>query len=241
MRKKRVLTMVTAAALTAVVCVGGTLAYLSTTSNTVTNTVTVGKGYEDDDDDHHGLFIDETGYVYNEETKKNELTGSRTEIGNKYENLLPADHFTKDPKVTMIGGSVASYVFVKVENVDSLENIKVDDAAVFDIKDWNTGSTGAWLKLDENGDAAAVQEGDGFYVYQGNSAENNVVDVSLETVGDHVQLPEAIFGTIAVNDVDEMPAQAEVAANEVKVTAYAVQTAADPQGYKLAFEEIKNK
>ena len=240
MKKKRVLTMIAAMAMTAVVCVGGTLAFLSQKSNTVTNAVTIGTGYAEDPDGHHGLFLDETEYQYNEDKKVNEITGDRTEDGNTYENLLPTYSFTKDPMVTMVGGSVQSYVFVKVEGVDGLEAITAPNGSgtVFDIADWNTGDGKAWLKVNTNGTVADIQEGDGYYVYQGTMATSNIVDVSLETEGSPIQLPEAIFSTLKVNDVDQMPEQATVENDAVKVTAYAVQAGVTPQGYAAALAEI---
>lgn len=56
MKRKNMATMVTCIALVGAVAVGGTLALLSQGSNTVTNTFTVGKGYNQDTPD---LSLDE--------------------------------------------------------------------------------------------------------------------------------------------------------------------------------------
>ena len=107
MTKKKIMMAAMSAGLVAVVGVGGTLAYLSAQSNTVTNTVTVGTGYPTDSDGHQGLYLDETEYYYDSDIKENlEVRGRRTETGNRYENLFPGDSFIKDPTVHMIGGSV---------------------------------------------------------------------------------------------------------------------------------------
>lgn len=80
--------LVAAAAVAATLCVtiGGTLAWLTDTTEKTTNTFTVGN-----------VDIDLT-----------ETTG------NSYK-MVPGNTITKDPKVTVKAGSEACYVFVKVE------------------------------------------------------------------------------------------------------------------------------
>lgn len=239
MTKKKIMMAAMSAGLVAVVGVGGTLAYLSAQSNTVTNTVTVGTGYPTDSDGHQGLYLDETEYYYDSDIKENlEVRGRRTETGNRYENLFPGDSFIKDPTVHMIGGSVQSYVFVKVEGVDELENIKDGDTQVFDIADWNTN---AWAKLTENGEIDEnVAEGDGYYVYRGTKSVDNIVDVSLLDEGAPITLPEAVFETLSVNSaVKTLPENTVVADDAVTVTACAVQATATPQGVANAFAQAK--
>lgn len=240
MTKKKLMMAGLSAGLVAVVGVGGTLAYLSAQSNTVDNSFTVGSGFIADDDGHIGLFVDELGYKYNENTKKNEETGERTEDGNKYQNLYPGNSLIKDPKVTMIGGSVESYVFVKVTGVDELEGIKAPgtEDVVFDIADWATSS---WAKLNEDGSIEEGGEGDGYYVYRGTRASDSVVDVSLEKEKEHIQLPEQVFSTIKVNNVNELPKEAEVNVQKVSVKACAVQATENRQGVAEAFKQAKGE
>lgn len=240
MTKKRIMMAAMSAGLVGVVGIGGTLAYLSATDGPVKNTFTVGKGYIPDDKGHTGLYLDETEYTYNPDIKKNVETGERTEQGNKYENLYPGNSFIKDPKVTMVGGSVESYVFVKVEGVEGLEKIIEPETEnqVFDIKDWSTSS---WIKLDEEGKFIVDGEGDGYYVYAGQLATDFVVDVSTKTEKEPVQLPEAVFNTIAINDVDVLPDNADVTAEAVTVKACAVQATDTRQGVEVAFAQAKGE
>lgn len=72
----------------------GTVAYLQDTASVV-NTFTVGNVH---------LKLDEA--VVDE---KGEPTGGRTEAGNAY-HLIPGETYTKDPTVTVLKGSEASYV-----------------------------------------------------------------------------------------------------------------------------------
>lgn len=65
--------------------IGGTIAWLTSNTGTVTNTFTVGDI---------------------------EITLAET-TGNQYD-FVPGDTLTKDPKVTVTGGSEACYVFIKV-------------------------------------------------------------------------------------------------------------------------------
>lgn len=240
MTKKKIMMAAMSAGLVAVVGVGGTLAYLSATDGPVENTFTVGQGYITDDDDHTGLYLDELEYTYNSDTKKNEETGNRTEDGNNYQNLYPGNSFIKDPKVTMIGGSVESYVFVKVEGVDELEELTAPGTSesVFDIKDWATSS---WIKLDDEGEFIVDGEGNGYYVYAGQWATDYVVDVSTKEEKSSIQLPEAVFSTLTVNDVDELPDDATVKAQSVKVKACAVQATDARQGVAAAFAQAKGE
>ena len=127
MKKKKLLTAVMSLALVGAVAVGGTLAYLSDASGKVTNTFTMGAGYETVDD-HTGLWLDET--------KKKDGTRYPTEIGAtaadriegdedgtngvQYQELLPGDNMVKDPTFHMTEGSVKSRVVMKVTGLDKL-------------------------------------------------------------------------------------------------------------------------
>lgn len=240
MTKKKIMMAAMSAGLVAVVGIGGTLAYLSATDGPVENTFTVGAGYTTDDDNHTGLFLDELEYTYSDATKKNVETGDRTEDGNNYQNLYPGNSFVKDPKVTMIGGSVESYIFVKVDGVEDLETLKAPgtDEQVFDIKDWSTSS---WIKLTNDGEFDINGEGDGYYVYAGQWATDYVVDVSTKEEKSHIQLPEAVFNTLAVNNVAKLPEEAEVKAQAVTVKACAVQATDARQGVAAAFVQARGE
>ncbi len=99
-----------AAAAAAMICVGaigGTFAYLTSQTETVNNTFTVGNNV---------AFAEDGGL---DEAKVNELgeaePGAERVTKNEYK-LLPGHEYTKDPTVHIKGGSEPCYVFVHVEN-----------------------------------------------------------------------------------------------------------------------------
>lgn len=108
---KKALLFTFCAVLLVVASVLGTMAYL-TSSDTVTNTFTVGKV---------NIKLDEA--------KVDPVTGEYTNghdtrvEGNTY-HLLPGHEYYKDPTVTILAGSEASYVraIVTVENIGQLED-----------------------------------------------------------------------------------------------------------------------
>lgn len=116
MKKRKIMMSVMSAALVGVVAIGGTLAYLSDTSNSVTNTFNVGSGYIDDGE-HVGLWLDEIDYDGKDEEGN---PADRTETGNLYEELLPGSVVAKDPTFHLTEGSTESYVFAEVTGVDAM-------------------------------------------------------------------------------------------------------------------------
>lgn len=214
MKKRKVLGMVTALALTAVVCIGGTLAYLSAQSEMVNNTFTVGTGYEEYDGSV-GIRLDEakvmeTGEVSTEER----ATGNQ-----EYPDLMPGDTKKKDPTVYFVAGSVESYVFVKVEGtVKAAENHLT-------VEGWNTTN---WKKIYElDGKTKATTEtGDGYYVFKGTGTQEYILDLSDQAVG-LVKLA-TVFEGIKVEDMnnDQFAAlKGDFNDTAIKVSACAVQAA----------------
>ena len=91
----------------ALAAVGGTIAWLTDETGTVTNTFTVG---------NIDIELEETG------TDKD---------GNKSYKMVPGTELEKDPTVTVKAGSEAAYVFVKVvksANYDSYISSEIDEA-----------------------------------------------------------------------------------------------------------------
>lgn len=99
--KKKVVAAMMSVALVAAVGIGGTLAYLSSTSNDVKNTFTVGKGF--DDTDGQALIVDEW--------LLDGTADDRTQEDQTYENMTPGYVEKKDPTARLKAGSVESYVF----------------------------------------------------------------------------------------------------------------------------------
>lgn len=87
---KKTLTVIIALVLVVVMSVAGTVAYLTDTTDSVVNTFTVGN-------------IDIT------------LAETTTDF-----KMVPGNDIAKDPKVTVVGGSEACWLFVKVAESDNL-------------------------------------------------------------------------------------------------------------------------
>lgn len=100
MKLKKILIAVGAVATVAAVSVGITLAYLTDTSDKVTNVFTVGRV---------GITLDETVLDGNYK-----LTDVRNSEGNSYK-LIPGKEYIKDPRVTVNNGSEDCWLFVKIE------------------------------------------------------------------------------------------------------------------------------
>ena len=180
MTKKKLMMAGLSAGLVAVVGVGGTLAYLSAQSDVVTNTFAVGSGFIPGPDGELPIVLDEA--LVDAETGIPVEPEQRVD-GNKYENLLPNDVRTKDPTVHLTGGSVDGYVFVEVEGWEQFG----DDIEVL-------GYDGqVWEKVVTSG-----RQRDAIYVYNGEKAENYVVDLDSKAEGTWVNL-EPVFTQIKVN------------------------------------------
>ncbi len=168
MKKRKIMMSVLSAALVGVVAIGGTLAYLSDKSNTVTNTFNVGSGYEEDDDDHIGLWLDETAKPKDGGNPVDPSKTDRTEDGVVYDEMLPGSIVAKDPTFHLTDGSVNSYVFAFVDGVDAMIEdgyiFAVDKPAALVDPDQSVFND-EWVKL------PADSEGfDGWYVYKMDAA-----------------------------------------------------------------------
>lgn len=216
MTKKKLMMAGLSAGLVAVVGIGGTLAYLSDKSEVVTNTFTVGTGYIPGDDENQAVKIDEIDVTKDD--------GSRTDH-NDYKDLLPGDELTKDPTVYLTGGSVESYVFVKLDGVDALEGITAKDedgkeVQAFAVDGW--GET-YWTKVREaDGSPATRTYGDGIYV----ANAGKVVDVTEEAEAQYITLGTPLFTTVHFNStLAELPVENPLP--KVHVAACAVQYSED--------------
>lgn len=102
--KKKVFISVIAAALVLCCTIGGTLAWLTSTSDTVTNTFTVG---------NIGIKLDEAKVGPDGKALTDEHAARV--IANSYK-IYPGGTFDKDPTVTVNASSDRCYVFVMVDN-----------------------------------------------------------------------------------------------------------------------------
>jgi len=107
-RIRRTVLTVCLMALVAVLSIGGTIAWLTSTPDPITNTFTVGDVT---------IALDET-------------EGTDTQNGKSFK-MVPGNTIDKDPKVTVEAGSEACYVFVKIEkagNLDKYISYTMDEA-----------------------------------------------------------------------------------------------------------------
>ncbi len=176
MNKKKLAMSLTSLALVGAVAVGGTLAYLSSTSKTVNNTFSVGTGYIPDGE-HTGLWLDEA------EWKDGQLTGNRIEKGNEYKDMMPGSVVDKDPTFHMTKGSTPSYVIARVVNLDKA---MANGYTVSVEKNGEAGFDSHWVKI-ANLDGTTLDTGfggaDGYYAYEV-EPDNYILDASkaVETV-----------------------------------------------------------
>ena len=123
---KKALLALTCAIMLVVASVMGTMAYLTDTTETVTNTFTVGKV---------SITLDEAPV----DADGKETTGVRV-IENEY-HLLPGHDYDKDPTVHVAANSENAWIFVKLEN--GLKNI-IDATTV---ENQITGTKNGWTAL----------------------------------------------------------------------------------------------
>lgn len=164
MQKKNVLTMALSVSLVGVIAVGGTLAYLTSTTKEVTNTFTGSAGIT--------MTLDEA--KVGQDGQAIEGSGAERVKENTYNNILPGVEYDKDPTVTLTSVPTGGvYVFARIEGLDTTENDKYTVSA-----DWSS----QWAKV---GDGDGV---DGIYVYIGADPEADIVTVTgaLDDIFEHV-------------------------------------------------------
>lgn len=162
MNKKKIMMSVLSASLVGVVAVGGTLAYLSDKSNTVTNTFNVGTGYTTDENKHTGLWLDEVLWENNQASAT-----SRTESANTYADLMPGSIVTKDPTFHLTAGSTDSYVFAEIKGLDALvaAGFVVSDTDLEGLEEEPESNLSySWQKVKDNGNDKDAGL-DGLYIY----------------------------------------------------------------------------
>lgn len=247
MKKKNVLMMAMSLVLVAVIAVGGTLAYLTSNTKTLTNTFTVGAGYGD-----NALKLDETAKTNGNPTV---ISEDRTEDSINYDPMYPGSIIAKDPTLRLKNGSPDSYVFAKVDGVDALTGVqaKINDGdsveafIVSDVEAANVVKAGEtatvsalsdkWVKVADVGEdgepAYTVVEGkivftntsdkiDGFYCLEANGGVVTVPAFNVENPNAYTGLAPLFKSVVMRSDLVEMPTlSADV--NNIKITGYAIQ------------------
>lgn len=201
MKKKKILVAALTLSLALVVAVGGTLAFLSDNTKTLTNTFSVGPGYEPEEGTpHQGLWVDEIDWDGDE--------GDRIEEGgNQYLDLLPGSNVTKDPTFHMTAGSVKSRVVMKIVGLDTLndnhftisynEIIYDEDTGFISPTTLNVGTTegATWQKIANlDGSTEGLDATlDGYYLYnEAVDAAASNAQVDLEPLFKYIELDKNV-------------------------------------------------
>ena len=150
MKKKNVLMMALSLALVAVIAVGGTLAYLTDNTGTMTNTFTFGKLQVEQKETADGVAVSD---------------GS----GHDYENLLPGATVQKDVKIKLVDNKTKAYVYVAVKN-DNSTAVQYGNGEGDGFK---AGVTNDWKPVTATEPAIADYD---LYVYTGGQADAKAVE-----------------------------------------------------------------
>lgn len=220
-KTRKILAMMACAVLLVCISVGATVAYLTST-DTVTNTFTVGKVAITLDE----AKVDENGKA---------LTGEQAERvdANSY-HLYPGHDYDKDPTVTVKAGSDASYIkmVVTVNNSSALDKIfkalaqeesaiKLTDVVVgYDSTNWILKSN----TEDKDNDTRTYE----FWYKDTVSASD--ADVKLDALFDQIKVPDCVTSEQLETVTKDL---------EIKIVAYAIQADgfADPAAAWEAYDK----
>lgn len=232
MTKKRFGTMAACLALVGAVAVGGTLALLSTPSNTLTNTFAVGPDYPDDDgkialelrehDVQKDLDTDNYGGYSATENWKMDDSGAYTDID--YTQIVEGTTLAKDPQFHLVAESPNSWIVAEIDGLEELDG-KLDVSAILTDNKWYHLVNGQWEIVDSAEDVT-----DGYYMYGETVAANGTTDPLftqltatnvVDNNGDAIELGNIVVKGVAVQAVEgskfDDATKAEVYATAVSV------------------------
>ena len=215
-KMRKVLLTVCCAALLVCVTSGATVAYLTSTDE-VKNTFTVGNVEITLDEakvNEKGEPVDANGNVIDDNS---DATAPRVD-NNRYK-LMPGRTYTKDPTVTVKGGSEECYVrvFVEFTNSDKLDEVfpKANLTSLFVGYDGNV-----WKYIDNVEDNTKHTRTYEFRYYQPVAALTDGDDE--DALPDDVVMP-AVFTGIAIPGTIANADLAKLNGTEINVTAQAIQ------------------
>lgn len=196
-KTRKILLMAACAVLLVCISVGATVAYLTSTDS-VTNTFTVGKV---------AIKLDEAPV----DTNGKATTGARVKANNY--KLLPGHTYNKDPMVTVLSGSEPAYIkmtvtFSKANELDAIF-ASVGGANLTGI--FNGYDSANWIAKGNTKDADASTRTYEFWYKEAVGAPNG--DVALDALFDSITVP----GTITNAQLDT------IAGMTITVNAYAIQ------------------
>ena len=149
---KKALLALTCAVMLVVGSVMGTMAYLTSQTEVVTNTFTVG---------NVAITLDETDF-------DNSTEGKDRDTANAY-HLMPGHEYTKDPIVHVASTSEDCYLFVKVTNeIEAIEDAATKVADQMDNKGWDVldAEKGIYVYADAQGNPIKVSKNTNVTVFE---------------------------------------------------------------------------
>ena len=177
--KKKITITIICAVLSCVCLIGTTFAWLVDKTEPVKNTFTVG---------NVDITLTETGATLN---------------GSVYENsfkMVPGNDIAKDPKVTVVAGSEACYVFVKIEksaNFDTFMEYALADGWVQLKDNSNVDVTGVFYRTV---DATTAESGHEYKVLNGDkvTVKTTVTKGDMDGLDNVSEYPTLTFTAYAV-------------------------------------------
>lgn len=210
MKNKKVLSMIAALGLVAVVGIGGTLAYFNDRTENLTNTFTMAEqGIEMELWESSVMADGEGGYRQNERGPK---VVAGTDEGISYEDLQPGADVYKDPTITIKANSVDCYVYASITTKNDAKNTFTVDTAWSEITEAST----------DNEDGTTTK----YYVYgtvdtptevERNAADQNLtplftnVDIAADVTNVKEELGDIVIKSSAVqaSNIEANEAQSE--------------------------------
>ena len=237
-KAKKVLLLALCAVLLVGATIAGTVAYLTSTTEVVKNTFTVGKVQ---------ILLDEKDVDKNK-TSANKASAAGRDLANEY-HLLPGGTYEKDPTVHVHMDSEDAYVRMKVtvENYDQLTTAfpKTGDTATYwagdiflleKLVDWNKDWTYAGVDIADDGKSA---------VYEFRYKE--IVEVSKLTAnvvkapdGESYKALPALFTTITIPGTISNEQIAALNTVKINVVAHAIQSNNIEGGAEAAWTAFGN-
>ncbi|WP_416326577.1 SipW-dependent-type signal peptide-containing protein [[Eubacterium] hominis] len=152
MKNKRIATLLLSLGLVGAIGTGATLAYLSDTTDVLTNTFTfVEKGI---DINLWETKVDSDTHI----PSKTDKVVAGTNAGNSYNNVVANEVLTKNPTIDVTANSVDCYVFASIDAAKS--NVEIVDLS----KDWKVvskeGNTTYYVYAKNGGDPTLVTKSD---------------------------------------------------------------------------------
>lgn len=228
MNKKKLAKLGVSLALVGAIGVGSTLAYLSSQSERLKNSIVIGDGFNDNDPTKPAIILDETFWKNSPEDvnhNKSPYDDEKTCDGNTYSNVLAGSTLTKDPTVRVRADSPEAYVFIKVKGLDSLvAKRNKNDEKVFDV----SINTQNWTKYKDDKELIGEEDDgglDGVYFY-GKVDENTIINVTHATEDKGYYSTQALFNNIVVKDVAnfiDKTTNEKISVDDIYVGACAVQ------------------